>query len=69
MSSEAQKQQIIQQYQALMEREKELLARVAEMQGQESEYRFVSSPKHAGVCILHARKSSGLAMICSSISN
>ena len=39
--AEQQRQQIIQQYQAMVDREKELVQRVAELQAQESEYRRV----------------------------
>jgi len=42
------KQQIIQQYQAMMDREKEMVQRVAELQAQESEYRSVSRAARGG---------------------
>ena len=41
MAEQQQRQQIIQTYQAMVDREKELVQRVADLQAQESEYRFV----------------------------
>jgi hypothetical protein len=46
MAEQQQRQQIIQTYQAMVDREKELVQRVADLQAQESEYRSV--PRSGG---------------------